>query len=169
MTIKRAIILTSNNQNLNHLAPFLKENNVEILSMGKPLKYLKQHGIKAIDLVTLPTFPALILDCVGIDLVVVNFPDFEKIVSSPDANLQWVLDQVEIGGTTLIKTAAKQFKDIVVLTSPSDYDEFMIKFANDTIDNKQRIKYAQKAFAVVSKYDDMISKYLYINLFSEIQ
>lgn len=195
MIIKRALISVSDKRNLNILAPFLIEKGIEIVSTGGTLKYLKQHGIKAINISTFTGFPEIMdgrlktlhpkvhggilgrrdidnevmtkHEILPIDLVVVNLYNFEAAISTPGITLPEAIEQIDIGGPAMIRSAAKNHKDVVVLTNPADYEDFMLLYnwEND-ISYTQRLKYAQKVFAHTAKYDDMISQYLYHSVFS---
>lgn len=191
MAINRALISVSNKQNLNYLAPWLVEQGIEIISTGGTLKYLKQHKVKAIDISQFTGFPEMMdgrlktlhpkvhggilgrrgiddeimveNEILPIDLVVVNLYNFEAAISTPGTTLPEAIEQIDIGGPAMIRSAAKNHKDVVVLCNPSDYDEFMTAYtANEgEITYAHRVKFAQKVFAHTSKYDDMISQYLY--------
>lgn len=195
MTINRALISVSDKKHLNVLAPFLQENGIEIISTGGTLKYLKQHGIKAVDISKFTGFPEMMdgrlktlhpkvhggilgrrgvddevmaeQEILPIDMVVVNLYNFEKAISTPLITLPEAIEQIDIGGPAMIRSAAKNFKDVVVLVNPDDYEDFMLlyEFEGD-IGYSQRMKYAQKVFAHTSKYDDMISQYFYHSIFS---
>lgn len=194
MTINRALISTSNKKNLHILAPFLRDNNIEIISTGGTSKYLKQHGIKFIDISKFTGFPEMMggrlktlhpkvhggilgrrgiddevmfnNDILGIDLVVCNLYNFEKAISTPGITSLEAIEQIDIGGPAMIRSAAKNHKDVVVLVDPDDYDGFISLYSTEfDVGYTQRLKYAQKVFAHTSKYDDMISQYLYHSIF----
>lgn len=196
MTIQRALISVSDKTKLHILAPFLQEKGVEIVSTGGTLKYLKQHGVKAIDISTFTGFPEMMDGRLKtlhpkvhggilgrrdkdeevmlehaiypIDLVIVNLYNFEKAISTAGITLPEAIEQIDIGGPAMIRSAAKNHKDVVVLTNPDDYEDFIAQWMaeNGEISYKQRLKYAQKVFAHTSKYDDMITQYLYFQIFN---
>lgn len=195
MTINRALISVSDKKNLHILAPFLQEKGVEIISTGGTLKYLKQHGVKAIDIAKFTGFQEMMdgrvktlhpkvhggilgrrgiddevmfdHDIRYIDLVVVNLYNFEKAISTPGITLPEAIEQIDIGGPAMIRSAAKNHKDVVVLTNPDDYEEFISLYNQESdIGYAQRLRYAQKVFAYTSKYDDMIAQYLYFQIFN---
>ena len=191
MNIQRALISVSNKTNLHELAPFLQEKGVEILSTGGTRKYLTQHRVKSTEVSKYTGFPEMmegrlktlhplihggILGRRGqdeevmsehninpIDLVIVNLYDFEGAISKSDCGLDCAVENIDIGGPTMLRSAAKNFNDVVVLVDPTDYDEFMVNYDNITL--QRRLKYAQKVFAHTSKYDNMISQYLFYNIF----
>ncbi|MCD6543239.1 MAG: bifunctional phosphoribosylaminoimidazolecarboxamide formyltransferase/IMP cyclohydrolase [Flavobacteriaceae bacterium] len=96
-----------------------------------------------------------------IDIVIVDLYPFEKTVAS-DANEQEIIEKIDIGGISLIRAAAKNFKDVICVSSMKQYDEFLyILSKNDgEITLADRKNFAAKAFAVSSHYDTAIFKYL---------
>jgi len=195
MTINRALVSVSDKKNLHILAPWLVEQGVEIISTGGTLKYLKQHGVKAIDISTFTGFPEMMdgrlktlhpkvhggilgrrgsddeimieHDILPIDLVVVNLYKFSDTIATPGTTLSEAIEQIDIGGPAMLRSAAKNHQDVIVLVNPEDYDEFMVQYEiTGGLTYTQRLKYAQKVFAHTSKYDDIISQYLYLKIFS---
>lgn len=193
MTITRALISVSDKTNLHKLAPFLVNRGVHLISTGGTLKYLKQHNIKVTDISDFTGFPEMmdgrlktlhpkihggilhrreeevdaeLATTQGIeltDLVVVNLYNFEGTITNPRSSFADCVENIDIGGPTLLRAAAKNHKYVTVLNNPTDYDEFMDRF--DTNTEQFRRKLAQKVFAHTAKYDDIISLYLYRNLF----
>lgn len=193
MKITRALISVTDKTNLHKLAPFLVDRGVQLISTGGTLKYLKQHNIKVTDISAFTGFPEMMDGRLKtlhpkihggilhrrdeetdaelateqgielIDLVIVNLYNFENTISNPNNTFETAVENIDIGGPTLLRAAAKNHKYVTVLTNPSDYDEFMNEFENIT--EKRRRKYAQQVFAHTAKYDDIISMYLYRNLF----
>jgi phosphoribosylaminoimidazolecarboxamide formyltransferase/IMP cyclohydrolase len=103
-----------------------------------------QHGIEAID------------------LVVVNFYPFEKTVAQPGVSLEDAIEQIDIGGPTMVRAAAKNYADVAVVVDPADYESIGAELdANQgAVTAEFRWKLARKAFARVSAYDAAISNYL---------
>jgi phosphoribosylaminoimidazolecarboxamide formyltransferase/IMP cyclohydrolase len=100
-----------------------------------------------------------------IDLVAVNLYPFVKTVSAPDATLEDALENIDIGGPTMIRSAAKNFPHVIVLVDPSDYgwvSERLILGRGDpsTISQAERRSLARKAFQHVALYDTAVSQYL---------
>jgi phosphoribosylaminoimidazolecarboxamide formyltransferase/IMP cyclohydrolase len=100
-----------------------------------------------------------------IDLVAVNLYPFVKTVSAPDATLEDALENIDIGGPTMIRSAAKNFPHVIVLVDPSDYgwvSERLILGRGDpsTITHAERRSLARKAFQHVALYDTAVSQYL---------
>lgn len=197
MTIKRALISVTNKKNLNALASYLQEQGVEIISTGGTLKYLKQHGIKAIDITKITEFPEMMdgrlktlhpkvhggilgrrdvdVDIMAeygilpIDLVVVNLYDFGSAIAQPGVTMDTAIENIDIGGPAMLRSAAKNNKDVVVLVNPDDYDDFITMHGSDIgITPLQRLRYAQKVFTHTAMYDTTISQYMFHTIFKQL-
>jgi phosphoribosylaminoimidazolecarboxamide formyltransferase / IMP cyclohydrolase len=96
-----------------------------------------------------------------IDLVVCNLYPFEKTIEKPNVDIQEVIENIDIGGPTLIRAAAKNYNDVIILTNPSQYDAVisMLK-KNKDVDIKFRKNLALEAFSHTAQYDSIISSYL---------
>jgi phosphoribosylaminoimidazolecarboxamide formyltransferase/IMP cyclohydrolase len=105
---------------------------------------MKEHGIEPID------------------LVVVNLYPFEKVTANPACSLEEALENIDIGGPTLIRAASKNFEDVVILVDPQDYEWVMEEFKKGevSLSRDQRARLAAKAFAHTARYDTYISRYL---------
>jgi len=96
-----------------------------------------------------------------IDYVVCNLYPFEKTIQKPDGNIEEVIENIDIGGPTLIRAAAKNYKDVVVVTSPKQYSEIITLLkSKKEITLKQREKLAIEAYAHTAQYDSIIAQYL---------
>jgi phosphoribosylaminoimidazolecarboxamide formyltransferase/IMP cyclohydrolase len=95
-----------------------------------------------------------------IDLVCVNLYPFRGTISKPDVTLQDALENIDIGGPTMLRAAAKNFPHVVVLVDPEDYDEALEHLAMELVPEDYRRRLAAKAFQHVASYDTMISRYL---------
>ncbi len=163
MTTKKALIQVSDTTNLHKLAPFLIEQGFELVSWGKSRTYLKQHNIKARDI----TDDELQrIDDYGIadfSIVVCNLNDIEKEINASDSTLDSVFEHVEQYVLHMIRSAATEYKDTIILVTPSDYDTFMELYSRESdLNTYARVMCAQKAFAHTSKYDSILSQYLYV-------
>ncbi len=97
-----------------------------------------------------------------IDLVVCNLYPFQQIISSSDATLEDAIENIDIGGVTLIRAAAKNFARVAALTDPTDYSAVLSELiSSGEISLDTRRKLAHKAFAHTAAYDTAISGYLY--------
>lgn len=164
MTIQRALISVTDKTNLHILGPYLQEKGVEIISTGGTLKYLKQHKVKAIDIAK---FTGLMTE--SNDLVIVNLYKFSDTIAKPNCTMEDAIESIDIGGPSLLRAAAKNYKDVVVLCDPADYSMFMTQndFENG-ISQLQRLKYAQKVFTHTGMYDTTISQYMFHTIFKQL-
>lgn len=99
-----------------------------------------------------------------IDMVVGNLYPFREAIAKPDSNLADALENIDIGGPTMIRAAAKNFPAVTVIVDPDDYAMVIGKLQADSLDEKARATLALKAFAHTSSYDAAISQYLQTSL-----
>ena len=95
-----------------------------------------------------------------IDLVVVNLYPFVETISKPDVTLDDALENIDIGGPTLLRAGAKNFPSVAVVVDPSDYGWVGDRIANSGLDLQERRRLAYKAFNHVSRYDTAVAQYL---------
>lgn len=95
-----------------------------------------------------------------IDLVAVNLYPFVQTVSKPGVSLEDALENIDIGGPTMIRASAKNYPDVIIVVDPADYDMVLEKLAKGQVDQDLRKKLAQKAFQHTASYDTAISQYL---------
>lgn len=188
--IKRALISVYDKTGILELAQTLAKDNVEIISSGGTYKYLKENNIdvKEISEITAsdemldgrvktlhPIIHGGILairdneehmetlkkrEIGTIDLVIVNlYPFFEKV--KEDLSFEEKVEFIDIGGPTMLRSAAKNFKDVVVLSNVNDYSEFIEKYNEKNIDAKFRRTMAAKVFNLMSAYDGAIANFLF--------
>ena len=188
--IKRALISVSDKKNLKPLLNILKKNKVEIISSGGTYKiirklkfncteiskYTDSHEILDGRVKTLhPKIHAGILykrnnkthvkdlkknKFKNIDLVIVNFYPFEETLKNTIDHHK-IIENIDIGGPTMVRAAAKNYNDVTVLTSKSQYNEFinqMIKFKGSTSQDFRK-KMSQMAFTETAYYDALVSDY----------
>ncbi|MBK8550224.1 MAG: bifunctional phosphoribosylaminoimidazolecarboxamide formyltransferase/IMP cyclohydrolase [Ignavibacteria bacterium] len=189
--IKRALLSVYDKTGIIEFAKELVKFNVEIISTGGTYKLLKENNIAVKSVEEVTGFPEVLNgrvktlhpDIFGgilsdrsnpvhlkemkehsitpIDLVVVNLYPFEKTIADKNVSVADAIEQIDIGGVTLIRAAGKNYKDVNVLVSPDQYKEFSDKL-NSTKNNipfDYSQKLAQKAFQTTSNYDNSISKY----------
>ncbi|HEY6120856.1 MAG TPA: bifunctional phosphoribosylaminoimidazolecarboxamide formyltransferase/IMP cyclohydrolase [Pyrinomonadaceae bacterium] len=190
--IKRALISVSDKNGIADFARVLKTFHVEIISTGGTAKALREAGVEVVDVSDITGFPEMMDGRVKtlhpkihgallglrddpkhqsamheaaiepIDMVVVNLYPFQKTIANPSVTLDEAIEQIDIGGPAMIRSAAKNFRDVAIVTEPSDYpviiDE-MTRFAG-TLSLSTRARLAAKAFAITSEYDNGIQKYL---------
>ncbi len=186
--IQRAIISVTNKSGLEEFARRLARMGVELISTGGTAKLLRGHGIAVRDISELTGFPEMLDGRVKtlhpkvhggilhvrdnpqhaaaiadhgiqpIDMVVVNLYDFEKTAAKPGVQLDELIENIDIGGPSMIRSAAKNFRDVAIVTSPADYsavaDEMESSKGELSLATKWRL--AQSAFATTSAYDSAI-------------
>ena len=188
--IKRALISVSDKKNLKPLLNILKKNKIEIISSGGTFKEIKKLKFKCVEVSkytgsneilegrvkTLhPKIHAGILskrnnkshyqDLIknnyeNIDLVIVNFYPFEETLKNT-SNHKKIIENIDVGGPTMVRAAAKNYNDVTVITSSDQYDELireMIKYKGATSQNFRK-KMSQMAFTETAYYDALISNY----------
>jgi len=192
VTIRRALLSVSDKTGIAELAQFLHENKVEIIATGGTLSFLKSRQIPAISVMTLTGYPEIldgrvktlhpkvfggILHRRGepsheaqisehgikpIDLIVINLYPFEQITAKKDCGDLEAIENIDIGGPSMIRAAAKNHESVAVLTDPGDYQEFVEWFTRGegTTDIESRRRWAAKAFARTASYDAAITGYL---------
>lgn len=102
-----------------------------------------------------------------IDIVVCNLYPFEKTVEKQNVKLDIAIENIDVGGPTMIRAAAKNFKNVLVVIDPNDYEEIASKLKKNLIRDRLRRKLAAKAFAHLSLYDGQIAKFLNNDLFPQ--
>ena len=95
-----------------------------------------------------------------IELVAVNLYPFVQTIARKGTTLEEALENIDIGGPTMIRAAAKNFPDVIVIVDPADYPLDLEKIRNGGLDMKERKRLAQKAFQHVAAYDAAIARYL---------
>ena len=188
--IRRALISVSNKSKLIKILPTLKKFKIEILSSGGTYKYLRKYKLKSIEISDLTDFKEILegrvktlhpkihagilfrrdnkkhldqikkLKIQNIDLVIVNFYPFEKTVLG-NKNEDKIIENIDIGGPALVRSAAKNYKDVVVITSNDQLDKLMNEMDNNdgSTSLKFRKELSQEAFNETAYYDTNISKY----------
>ena len=185
---KSALVSLSDKTNLDLLVSFLLERNVEIISTGGTYKAIKKITDNVIEVSeytghkemmdgrvkTLhPKIHAGILARRGedtdvlksmgykeIDIVVVNLYPFEETIKS-GCSFEEAIEQIDIGGPTMIRAAAKNFKDVLVLSDPNDYEEMISEWDSKSgISYEFRKKQAAKVFKKMSQYNRAIHQYI---------
>lgn len=188
--IKRALISVSDKNGIIQFAQKLSDLGVEILSTGGTSSYLKTHGIKVTEVSDITNFPEILDGRVKtlhpkvhgailakaeniqhkeqlkeheiskIDLVCVNLYPFELTISNPDCKLNDAIENIDIGGPAMIRAAAKNYQEVLVITDNNDYNLILEAIESNTINDILRLKLAQKAFNHTAYYDSIINNYL---------
>lgn len=189
--IHRALISVSNKTGLAEFARYLHEMNVELLSTGGTALFLREKDIPVVDVSEYTGFPEILDGRVKtlhpavhggllavrdkpshqkqmkeqnirlIDMVVVNLYPFRETAAREGAAYPEVIEQIDIGGPSMIRSAAKNHAGVAVITDPSDYGWILDELkANDcALSDSTRYALAQKAFASTASYDSAIASY----------
>ncbi len=189
---ERALISVSDKTGIAEFAGELSKLGIEILSTGGTAKALKDAGLNVTDVADYTGFPEMMDGRLktlhpkihggllwrrdnsadraetekhgigSIDLVVVNLYPFEQTVSKPDVAFDEAIENIDIGGPTMIRAASKNFKDVTVIVDPADYGKVLdeLKSGNGETTYETRYYLARKVFAHTAKYDTTISNYL---------
>jgi phosphoribosylaminoimidazolecarboxamide formyltransferase/IMP cyclohydrolase len=190
--IKRALISVSDKTGLAQFAKSLQAMGVEILSTGGTAKALREAGVTVRDVGDFTGFPEIMDGRVKtlhpkvhggilarrdlpshvqqmkenglepIDLVVVNLYPFEKTVANPDVSFDEAIQNIDIGGPAMVRSAAKNHDHVAVVVDPADYPavEEELKRAGGALSKETRLALAAKAFEHTAWYDGRISAYL---------
>lgn len=190
--IKRAVISVSNKKGIVEFAKALSSMGVEILSTGGTAKALREAGITVKEVSEYTGFPEMLDGRVKtlhpkihggllsrrnnpkdmeeikkhgintIDMVVVNLYPFEETISKPGVTFEEAIENIDIGGPTMLRSASKNFQDVAVLVDPSDYDKIVdeMKNLNGDLSYRTKLELARKVFRHTSRYDTVITNYL---------
>ena len=190
LKVQNALISVSNKENLTSLLKVLKKYNINIISSGGTYASIKRMGYKCVELSKYTGFKEMLDGRVKtlhpkihagilhdrqnkkhkiemskknfppIDLIVVNFYPFQKIVTS-NKNSNQIIDNIDIGGPTMVRAAAKNFKNVTILTNREDYTHLINEL--ETLKGKTSLKFREfmssKAFGLTAYYDAMIANW----------
>ncbi len=190
--IKRALISVSDKTGIIELAQALFKLNIEILSTGGTAKLLRDNHIAVIEVGDYTGFPEMLdgrvktlhpkvhggllgrrdlpehvatmqaHDIPNIDLLVVNLYPFEATVAKPNCTLEDAIENIDIGGPAMVRSAAKNWQHVAVLTDANQYEAFITELqANNHVASRATLfKLSVAAFNRISNYDAAISDYL---------
>ena len=187
--IQRALLSVSDKTGVLELAQKLNDLGVELLSTGGTAKLLQEAGLPVKEVSEHTGFPEMMAgriktlhpkihggllgrrgtdeaimaehDISPIYLVVVNLYPFEATIARDDCTLPMAIENIDIGGPTMLRAAAKNHAAVTVLIDPSDYDKVISQIAtNGGVDNATRFDLAVKTFEHTAYYDGMIANYL---------
>lgn len=189
--ITRALISLTDKAGIEGFASELTQLDIELLSTGGTARKLRDAGLAVMDVSEFTGFPEMLDGRVktlhpkvhggilnqrenrqhqdqcaeygleNIDLIAVNLYEFEKTIADPDCTLASAIENIDIGGPTMLRAAAKNFNDVTVIVDPADYFHVIteIRETGNTV-LKTRFRLATKVFALTSRYDTAISKWL---------
>ena len=187
--IKRALISVTDKTGLEEFARGLNTLGIEIISTGGTARSIKAAGVPVKEVSEITGFPEMLdgrLKTINpriaggilamrakpdhmqaltqhqipaIDMVVVNLYQFDKVASKSDASLEDLIENIDIGGPTLIRAAAKNYQDVAVVTSPADYEPILREMRENSgaVLQKTLWRLALTAFATTAAYDRAIS------------
>ena len=190
--IKRALVSVSDKTNVVTLAKGLRQHGIEILSTGGTAALLAAEGIEVTEVADYTGFPEMLdgrvktlhpkvhggilarrdsaahmeaIRAAGIaeiDMVVVNLYPFASTVARPDCTLAEAIENIDIGGPAMVRSAAKNFQHVAVLTDPADYAGILDEIAvhHGSLSTATCFRLARKAFAHTAAYDGAIANYL---------
>ena len=187
LKINRALLSVSDKSDLIVLAKKLVENNVNILSTGGTHKALSNENISVTEVSDVTKFPEIMngrvktlhpkihggilgrrgtdekvmdqYDIHPIDLLVVNLYPFKETIRNKDVEINKAIENIDIGGPAMIRAAAKNHENIIVIVDPDDYSEFIKKYENHELTLEYRQYLATKAFGHTASYDVAIYQY----------
>ena len=190
--IKRALVSVSDKDGINEFAEALSDFGIEIVSTGGTAKALREHGLTVTDVADVTGFPEMMDGRVKtlhpnvhgallalrdndehrtamqshgiepIDLVVVNLYPFEKTIAKDGVTLEEAIENIDIGGPAMIRSASKNWRDVAVITDPRLYDEIIdeMKANGAALSLETRQRLATLAYTRTASYDLAISSYL---------
>jgi len=190
--VKRALISVSDKAGIVEFAKGLHELSIEIISTGGTAKMIKDAGIPAIEVSQYTGFPEMLDGRVKtlhpkihggllalrdnpehmkqlqehkiglIDMVVINLYPFEKVIQKKDVKLEEAIENIDIGGPSMLRSAAKNFRSVAVICNPAKYKDILqeMKNNNGIISDSVLINLAVEVFNVTSRYDSVIYNFL---------
>jgi len=190
--IQRAILSVTDKTGLVDFARRLSALGIELISTGGTAKLLRDSGITVKDISDLTGFPEMLDGRVKtlhpkvhggilhrredpkhvaavkehgiqpVDMVVVNLYAFEKTAGKPGAAFEELIENIDIGGPSMIRSAAKNFHDVAIVTSPADYEAIAAELEREKgqLSHPTKWRLAQKAFATTAAYDSAIASTL---------
>jgi phosphoribosylaminoimidazolecarboxamide formyltransferase/IMP cyclohydrolase len=189
--VRRALLSVSDKAGIVEFAEKLCEMDVEIISTGGTKRVLKEAGVQVLPVSSFTGAPEILdgrvktlhpavhggilykresaehckqireHDMRAIDMVVVNLYPFEETVARPNATEEDIIENIDIGGPSMVRSAAKNHDDVVVVTDPSQYGAIILEMsaADGSISHKTRFEFAKRAFELTARYDTAIASY----------
>lgn len=188
--VERALISVSDKSGIVEFAAELVKQDIEILSTGGTFKLLKENNIAVTEVSDYTGFPEMmdgrvktlhpkvhggilgrrgqdddVMQAHGIqkiDMVVVNLYPFEKTVANPNCSLEDAIENIDIGGPTMVRSAAKNFSDVAIVVNASSYNEVVTELQNNngSLSRQTRFDLCTHAFEHTAAYDAAIANYL---------
>ncbi|WP_079478656.1 bifunctional phosphoribosylaminoimidazolecarboxamide formyltransferase/IMP cyclohydrolase [Halobacillus salinus] len=187
---KRALLSVSDKTGLAEFAKNLHELDYELVSTGGTKRAIEEAGVPVMSISEVTEFPEIMdgrvktlhpsvhggllakrsneshmsqLEELGIetiDLVAVNLYPFKNTIAKEDVTEAEAIENIDIGGPTMLRSAAKSFEDVTVVVDPTDYEKVVEGLKNDQLTSEERRQLAAKVFRHTANYDAMIAEYL---------
>lgn len=190
--VKRALVSVSNKKGVVDFAKGISAMGVEILSTGGTAKALRDAGVRVIEVSDYTGFPEMLdgrlktlhpkihggllsrrsnpkdiedikkYGIQPIDMVVVNLYPFEETTAKPGVSFEEAIENIDIGGPTMLRAASKNFQDVAVVVDPDDYEKIIneMKSSKGELSRETKLNLAKKVFAHTARYDTLIADYL---------
>ncbi len=191
MTIKRALVSVSDKQGLVPFVKGLIDNGVEVISTGGTKRTLEEAGLSVIGISEVTNFPEIMdgrvktlhpnihggllavreneehvkqlqeHDITPIDLVVVNLYPFQQTIAKPDVQFADAIENIDIGGPSMLRSAAKNHKYVTVVVDPQDYDTVLAEISEKgEVAAQTKLRLGAKVFRHTAAYDAVIAEFL---------
>ncbi len=190
--ITRTIISLTDKSGITDFARELQGFGVELISTGGTARLLRESGLKVVDISEYTGFPEILdgrvktlhprvhggllglrdnpehvgvmkkHDIKNIDMIVVNLYPFEETIAKPGCTLEQAIENIDIGGPSMLRSAAKNYMSVTVVIDPADYPMVLdeMKANKGAVSSRTNYKLALKVFKRTSEYDGMIARYL---------
>jgi len=188
--MKSALLSVSDKTGLIPLAKGLSEAGYRLLSTGGTAKAIKDAGIEVVEVSSITGFPECLdgrvktlhpvvhagilarrdlpehmaqlkeLGINTIDVVVINLYPFAATVAKPGVTLEEAIENIDIGGPTMLRAAAKNWRDVCVITDPADYEPLLESIRNGGATLEQKLNWSRKIYHHTAAYDAQISRWL---------
>ncbi|MCA9050130.1 MAG: bifunctional phosphoribosylaminoimidazolecarboxamide formyltransferase/IMP cyclohydrolase [Planctomycetaceae bacterium] len=189
-TAMRALLSVTDKSGVDAFAKGLADLGFELLSTGGTRRYLEESGVPVTDITDYTGFPEIMDGRVktlhplvhgailgrptlptdaqamqqhGIrpfQVVVCNLYAFEKTIAMPEVTIEQAIEQIDIGGPSMVRSAAKNHAHVAIVTSPQQYDEVLERLKSNTLDESFRRRLAAAAFEMTAAYDRAVSNYM---------
>lgn len=187
----RALVSVSDKQGVVEFAQQLRELGWEIIATGGTMKLLKDNGVEVINISDVTGFPEICDGRVKtlhpkvhggllarrddeshlkalkdnaiefIDMVCVNLYPFRQTIAKPDVTMEDAIENIDIGGPSMLRSAAKNYKDVTVVCDPNDYAQIISEIkAEGNTSLQTRLQLSAKAYTHTAQYDAMIATYM---------
>jgi len=191
LAIKRALVSVSDKQGLVPFVKGLIENGVEVISTGGTKRTLEEAGLSVIGISEVTGFPEIMdgrvktlhpnihggllavrenedhvnqleeHNITPIDLVVVNLYPFQQTIAKPDVDFADAIENIDIGGPSMLRSAAKNHKYVTVVVDPQDYDTVLTELTEKgEVTSETKLRLGAKVFRHTAAYDAVIAEYL---------